>query len=247
MDVTGDAAAAPRADDGYVDDLPFARQGRELVRPAAAALAAGAVSLLPVAVRAGNAYGLQAAWDGARGLSPAPGPVLTLEQVAASVAAAAFLLAGVFSCIWLVRVQRVAVRAELVDRHNPDSALWVMWALPFANLVLPAVRLARFDRVLHKTRHASWVVHAWAVCWVPTCSGALWQARLSRDDVSPLVPFVERQPGIVASAWWRLGAAVVGFALWAVIVVRLTRAARRVDAATVHHLAGGAHDLPAAP
>ncbi|WP_207555876.1 hypothetical protein [Intrasporangium flavum] len=247
MDVTGDAVARPLVGDGYVDDLPFARQPRALLRPAAVALTVGAVSLLPVAVRAGNAAGLQAAWDAAPPAhDPGPSPVLTVEQVAAWLGPATFLLAGVFACIWLVRVQRIVVRADLVDVFHPDSALWIMWAVPLANLVLPARRLARFDRVLHGTRHASWAVLAWTVCWVPNASPALWQARLTRDDVSPLVPFVDWQPGIVASAWWRLGVGVVGFALWAAVVVRLTRAARSVDADTASRLARSTPGLPAA-
>ncbi|WP_323100438.1 hypothetical protein [Intrasporangium sp. YIM S08009] len=248
MDATGDATTGVRAVDGYADTLPFATKSRELARPAAAALAIGALSLLPVAVRAGNALGLQAAWDATvAGQDPGPSPVLTVEHVTTNLGTAAFLLAGVLACIWLVRVQRILVRADLVDVYHPDSGLWIMWAVPLGNLVLPARRLAGFDRVLHGTRHASWAVYAWAVCWVPTCSYALWQPRLTSDDVSPLVPLVDWQPGIVVSAWWRLASAVVGFALWATVVVRITRVARAADAETTARLAGSPPCVPVAP
>lgn len=246
MDVTGDgppavrepripgastptSAAERRAFRASGGPYPYDRP-RALVAPAAWALALGALSLLPVALRAGNAAGLATVLAATpQGQDPAPSQVVTVEQVAANVSAVLLLLAGICACIWLVRLQRVAVRASLLDRYHPESALWIMWAIPLANAVVPCLRIARLDRALHAGR-ASWTTWAWGVTlWWYTLP-VRWIGADSRD-LPVLGSDISTDVG-QQLAWVRLGVTVLGFALWAVVIVRLTRAGVRVEADT---------------
>lgn len=226
---------------GYIDDRPYAASPRDVRTPAGWALGLGALVVPSVAVRAGNAAGLQQALSGGgQGLAAAK----ATEVYAANVGAALFVLAGIAACIWLVRLQRVAVRRGSLDHHVAESALWVMWGLPFVNLVLPAVRIARLDRALLGAVGRRWIIWAWAVAWVPF---AALVPRAS-DGVAVTgavahVPFLP-EPGEPVLAWLRLAEALVSFAVWLAVVVRLTRAAERAEAQTVKELLGQSSRSP---
>lgn len=152
-----------------------------------------------------GALSLPALVVGAAGLSP---------NSAYRAAVAAVVSGGAIACVLLVRVQQLLVRVGRLRRRTPDLGVWVMWALPVVSLVLPATRISRWDKALHGRR--SWTVLAWAVSWVPLTLPRIW---------APM-PGTGVPEG--ARAWALAATATVAYALWALVVVRLTRGAEVV-------------------
>lgn len=119
--------------------------------------------------------------------------------------------AGVLACVWLVRLQWLLLRAHRLHTRATDLGLWVMWVLPVVSWILPPVRISRMDKAIHGRR--SWTVWVWAVLWAALTTPPLW----SPDDLTA-PPQGERALLLAATS-------VVTYALWAVVVVRLTRGA----------------------
>ncbi|MBC9819982.1 hypothetical protein [Terrabacter sp. MAHUQ-38] len=119
--------------------------------------------------------------------------------------------AGVLACVWLVRLQWLLLRAHRLHTRATDLGLWVMWVLPVVSWILPPVRISRMDKAIHGRR--SWTVWVWAVLWAALTTPPLW----SPDDLTA-PPQGERVLLLAATS-------VVTYALWAVVVVRLTRGA----------------------
>jgi len=151
-----------------------------------------------------GALSLPALVVGALGLSP---------DAAYKAATVLGVAGGVFACVWLVRLQRFLTRAGRLRRPAPALGLWLMWALPLLSWVLPAVRISRLDEAAHGRR--SWHVVAWAA-WVPLTMPGLW-APMPGPDIPSGV-----RAGLLAAT------AAVTFALWASVVLRLTRGAEVV-------------------
>lgn len=200
-DVRGPArtAAAEPLGTAVADDRPRRVRLPRLRRPATWSLALGAASLVPLSVDAFRAQrdrmvSLSGSTSGS-GLSVDLGVVL-------------FLAAGCLACVWLVRVQSLLARSVLVRTTAYDVGLWLMWAFPVLNWILPGVRISAWDKAIHGRR--SWAVVAWAALWAPFSTAQVWLA----PDAST-----------VPSTWvsWAFVATAAGtFALWAATVVRLT-------------------------
>ena len=191
--------------DGHVVpvDLPVRAEQSKLRRPAAWSLALGAASLVPMS------------W--AAFVSRADRRLVIGDSVSGATLEPAMLLAfaaGVFSCVWLVRLQWLLLRARRLHTQATDLGLWVMWILPIVSWILPAVRISRMDKAIHGTR--SWTVWAWAVLWAALTMPRLW----SPDD--PTTP-PQGERGLLFAA-----TSIVTYALWAVVIVRLTRGAEVV-------------------
>ena len=199
MDDRGSQPAEQVTPAAVPDDRPVRARQRRLRRPATWALALG-ISSLPTLVYA----------------AAVSGPAGQAVQGESSTAAyqVAFLLAlagGVFACVWLVRLQWLVVRARHLPTLVPDLGMWVMWALPIVSWILPPVRISRLDKAIHGRR--SWGVWAWGVLWALLTMPGLWSPERDLD-----IPVGGR-------AWLFAGTAVVTFALWTAVVVRLTRGA----------------------
>ncbi|GAB3051676.1 hypothetical protein GCM10027053_09060 [Intrasporangium mesophilum] len=200
--------------------------------PARWALFFGGLSLVPMGVRAGNA----AALDAERAAAADSGSVLALpandiEQWWANACVATFVVAGVFACIWLVRLQYALVRRGALTRVVPDLGFWVMWVLPIVTWILPVVRINRLDRALRPRtswRDQPFALWAWAAVWVLMADTRLWSPRGLGEMGAPLLRAVLD----VDVAWWRLGVAVAAYVLWYAVVVRITDAADRAQLAS---------------
>jgi hypothetical protein len=178
---------------------PVLVQRRDLPgTPARVTLALGALSLLPIIAATTSLSTDAASW-------------------ARNCYGALVVAAGVVACIWLVRVQRALAASNAPLRYDyPDSGLWFMWVLPVVSSVIPAVRLAQFDGAARAAVRAEdgpnpwhgrlWQVAPWAVGWFFMMSRNWSEEALGRPQ-----------------SVWLTGLTIATFALWAYIVVRLTR------------------------
>ncbi|GAB3888330.1 hypothetical protein [Terrabacter terrigena] len=187
-DTTGAAAVV-----AVPDDRPVRARQPRLRRPAAWSLGLGISSLPPLVLGAASA-------------PPSDGSY--------RVSTVLLLAAGVFACVWLVRLQWLVVRARHSPTLVPDLGMWVMWALPVVSWILPPVRISRLDKAIHGRR--SWMVWAWGAGWAPLTMPSLWSPDRNVD-----IPVGDR-------AWLLAATAVVTFGLWTLTVVRLTRGAEVV-------------------
>ena len=204
MDDRGHSLADGASPIGVVvpDDRPRRLELPRLRRPARWSLWLGAASVVPLSIN---------------GFLP-PEKLIFSSGSAQSgwtvnLAAALFVVAGCFACVWLVRLQGLLGRAGRLPSVSPDIGLWIMWGLPILSWILPAVRISRWDKAIHGQR--SWTTIVWAVLWVP------FSAQL----------YGSRPPGVTpdpADAWGFVALTVATFTLWCTTVVRLTRGAEVV-------------------
>lgn len=201
-DVTGAAGVVT-----VPDDRPLRARQRRLRRPAAWSLGLGAASLVPLS------------WGAFRPESERLVSWGTLTSGASiDVARILFFVSGCLACLWLVRLQWLLARAGRVRSVATDGGIWIMWAIPILQWILPAWRISQWDKAIHGRR--SLTVLAWALAWLP-CSAFILGSSGDRTAVPD-----------AGEGWLHVGVFVATFALWAASVVHLTRGAEVVSHAS---------------
>jgi hypothetical protein len=188
-------------------------------RAALWALRLGALSVALHAVRVINLPGARAArHDASARQVVLDSPAVTIDDVTLSLSGIAFLAAGIFACIWLVRAYREGGAWDATLKPVSDNWLWVMWLVPVVMWISPVLRIRGLLRAANVSGPRGWLVYLWAAVWMPV-------DFFQRSYRAPLL-----EAGDGATALWTVGFGVA-FALWAALVITINRALDRQLAA----------------
>lgn len=145
-------------------------------------------------------------------------PAVTIDDLMLSLSGIAFLAAGIFGCIWLVRAYREGRASDATLKPVSDNWLWVMWLVPVVMWIAPVLRVRGLLRAANVSGPRGWLVYLWAAVWMPV-------DFFQRSYRAPLLESDDR-----ATALWTVGFGVA-FALWAALVTTIDRALDRQRAA----------------
>lgn len=140
-------------------------------------------------------------------------PAVTVDALALSLSGIAFLAAGIFACVWLVRAYREGREANATLKSVSDAWLWVMWLVPGVQWIAPVLRFKDLVRAVGVSGIRGWLVGAWAAVWIPV--------DYFQRDLRTSVPL--DGSGDRALILWTVGFGLA-FALWAALVITIDRA-----------------------
>lgn len=197
------------------------------------ALGLGGLSVALHLVRLVNLPGANAARRAAAGRPMGLDSLaVKVDDLALVLSGISLLAAEILACIWLVRAYHTGRALDPTLKPVSDMWLWFMWLIPVVGWVAPVLRLRGLQRAAGADGVRAWRVFAWAAVWLPVDH--------FQRDVRSSTPF-ERGPADVdpatgvprdltaylavgdrAVTLWTIGFGLA-FALWAVLVITITR------------------------